>query len=307
MADDARAGLSLAAILATLLALGPIVANAADKKTVIKPSQPLLRGPQTEAPPPPAAEPAAVAKAECEALFKGLTLEFKYLPPISKGQCGTLLPVEVAAIGATPRTAVQPPAVLNCKMAATLVRWLDGSVQRQARAVLKSPIVSIINAAAYDCRNRYGDPKQKLSEHAKANAIDISAFVTQSGKVVTVSDTWGPSLRDLIAAAKLLRVKPAVIAESNGFTTTVTVAGAVLDSAKIHKGSSANRQARAEEAATLGIVQPKPNTPGAIFAHAVHDSACLVFGTVLGPEANAAHNEHFHLDLAPRPGAAFCE
>ena len=34
------------------------------------------------------------------------------------------------------------------------------------------------------------------------------------------------------------------------------------------------------------------------FLHAVRDSACGAFGTVLGPDYNAAHTDHFHLDQA---------
>lgn len=34
------------------------------------------------------------------------------------------------------------------------------------------------------------------------------------------------------------------------------------------------------------------------FLHAVHDGSCKVFTTVLGPDANAYHRDHFHLDLA---------
>jgi hypothetical protein len=36
------------------------------------------------------------------------------------------------------------------------------------------------------------------------------------------------------------------------------------------------------------------------FLRAVHRSACKTFNTVLGPEANNAHLNHFHLDLAER-------
>mgnify|MGYP004531369499 CR=1 FL=1 len=38
---------------------------------------------------------------------------------------------------------------------------------------------------------------------------------------------------------------------------------------------------------------PAPNGP---FLRAVRDSACRVFGAVLGPDYNAAHRDHFHLD-----------
>ena len=43
------------------------------------------------------------------------------------------------------------------------------------------------------------------------------------------------------------------------------------------------------------------------FLRAAHDSACRIFGTVLGPEANAAHRNHFHLDMAARTIKSICE
>ena len=38
---------------------------------------------------------------------------------------------------------------------------------------------------------------------------------------------------------------------------------------------------------------------GRDFLRAVHQSACARFGVVLGPDANAQHRNHLHLDLAP--------
>jgi hypothetical protein len=43
------------------------------------------------------------------------------------------------------------------------------------------------------------------------------------------------------------------------------------------------------------------------FLRRLHKGACGIFGTVLGPEANAAHRDHFHLDLATRKHNALCE
>jgi len=45
----------------------------------------------------------------------------------------------------------------------------------------------------------------------------------------------------------------------------------------------------------------------ATFLRRLHKGACSAFGTVLGPEANEAHRNHFHFDLAPRKRSAFCE
>ena len=44
------------------------------------------------------------------------------------------------------------------------------------------------------------------------------------------------------------------------------------------------------------------------FLRMVHDGACNSFSTVLGPEANSYHRDHFHLDLMPRHvGKWVCE
>ena len=47
---------------------------------------------------------------------------------------------------------------------------------------------------------------------------------------------------------------------------------------------------------------PARQSPGGKtdFLRAAHHSACKLFNTVLGPEANNAHLNHFHLDMAER-------
>ena len=44
----------------------------------------------------------------------------------------------------------------------------------------------------------------------------------------------------------------------------------------------------------------------AVFLRELHGKSCNLFGTVLGPEANNAHRNHMHLDLAERRNGAFC-
>ncbi|MDX2258339.1 MAG: extensin family protein [Hyphomicrobiaceae bacterium] len=43
------------------------------------------------------------------------------------------------------------------------------------------------------------------------------------------------------------------------------------------------------------------------FLKRLHKEACGPFGTVLGPEANEAHRNHFHFDLAARKRSAYCQ
>jgi len=51
----------------------------------------------------------------------------------------------------------------------------------------------------------------------------------------------------------------------------------------------------------------KRSGPEAAFLHAARDAACGTFGTVLSPDYNPAHADHFHLDQADsRRGWGFC-
>jgi hypothetical protein len=56
--------------------------------------------------------------------------------------------------------------------------------------------------------------------------------------------------------------------------------------------------------ATVEMPEFKPESA---FLHEIHTGACTLFGTVLGPEANEAHKDHFHYDLAERKHANYCE
>ena len=42
------------------------------------------------------------------------------------------------------------------------------------------------------------------------------------------------------------------------------------------------------------------------FVKYLHDDACQTFGTVLGPDANEAHKNHFHFDMKQRR-ASLCQ
>lgn len=58
--------------------------------------------------------------------------------------------------------------------------------------------------------------------------------------------------------------------------------------------------------ASLAAAAENPGPRGQ-FLREVHEAACGTFGTVLGPEANEAHRDHFHLDMAKRRYKSFCE
>ncbi|MEM7718973.1 MAG: extensin family protein [Pseudomonadota bacterium] len=117
---------------------------------------------------------------------------------------------------------------------------LDGWLRNQAILIIGNRgggLVGIQVAAHYACRSRNSRSGARLSEHAKGNAIDISAFILADGSRIEVTDWRGSN-------------------------------GSVLKR--------------------------------------LHASACGPFGTVLGPESDRFHQNHFHFDVADYRSGSFC-
>ncbi|HEY0027526.1 MAG TPA: extensin family protein, partial [Allosphingosinicella sp.] len=69
-------------------------------------------------------------------------------------------------------------------------RWTREAVQPAARAWLGGEVVRIETMGSYACRPVNGQSGNRLSEHGRANAVDVSAFVIPGGRRVTVLDGW---------------------------------------------------------------------------------------------------------------------
>jgi hypothetical protein len=138
---------------------------------------------------------------QCIQALAPITANVAPLDPIRDGDCGTPAPVVLKGIGAIDKVSFDPPLVLDCAMVAGLDRWLQDSVQPAAREAFSLPVSKIIGSS-YACRNVYNLPEGHLSQHAFANAIDVPIFVLAGGRKVDLTHGWGPTQRDLIAAAK---------------------------------------------------------------------------------------------------------
>jgi hypothetical protein len=103
--------------------------------------------------------------------------------PIRSGACGIAAPVEVASLGGG---AIQltTKAMVNCDVASTLAAFMRDAVDPIARQKLGSGVTDVRIAATYACRPRNGVKGAKLSEHAKGNAVDISAFKVKGEWIV---------------------------------------------------------------------------------------------------------------------------
>ena len=302
------------------------------------------------------------ARAQCNALLATVSAVTTPVEPLRQGECGAPAPVEVISIGSNPQVTLSTPVVMTCAMVVGLHKWLKSDVQPAAREILGSPVVRLEVMSSYSCRNAYGRKKTRLSEHGRANAVDIGAFMTQQGESVDVLTYWGPTERELRAqiaasaaaakaqAAKAEEIKKQAermqatldaqkaadaaksVAEKAGEKSAVPPAprvvqgyqremsapglrGSVVDPGS---GSSAGSSAVLGLAPShLGGPKPKKVATGSIdralserkqsFLRRVHAAGCKTFGTILGPEANAAHRNHFHLDMAERKTGNYCE
>jgi extensin-like protein len=179
----------------------------------------------------------------------------------------------------------------------------------------------------------------KLSEHAKANAIDIAAFVTADGRTIEVARFWGPTARDQREAERLAAEqaerarkepakkdsakpepakadagpnrKPSAIATGATAQEPDRKRASPVQTSELQKLGPGARDAKSEPKAASAPVAAereaaRQSAEGA-FLRRLHKGACGTFGTVLGPEANEAHRDHFHFDLAARRRNTYCE
>ncbi|HEY7083934.1 MAG TPA: extensin family protein [Hyphomicrobiaceae bacterium] len=294
------------------------------------------------------------ALAHCAVLLKGLDVVTVTGPPLREGtECGTPAPMRLISVGHGQITLVPPP-TLTCDMVAVLARWLERDVQPLARTHLGAPIARVETMSSYSCRNAYGRAHGRVSEHGKADAVDIGAFATARGHTALILADWGPTARQIAAevaaagkahaAADEPKAPPAPGRQPSRITP---VAGGLALGGQ-REGRKEAQSASGQQAATAAGIMPLDFKPGVAiaipgitldqgqgreissgfglmspnrlggpkpqpaaadaaapegktdFLRAVHRSACKVFNTVLGPEANNAHLNHFHLDMAER-------
>ena len=115
---------------------------------------------------------------------------FKPLPLlVGAGECGAVDAVllDSVILADKAKVAVSPPATLRCTMAEAIAIWLREDV---APAALKlgAPLRGLDNFDSYECRTRNRVPGATLSEHGRANALDVRAFKLANGKAIGLTD-----------------------------------------------------------------------------------------------------------------------
>jgi hypothetical protein len=86
--------------------------------------------------------------------------------------------------------------VAACPVAAALFLWERDVLHAAAMRHLRVPVSAIEHAGSYSCRRLYGRAEGPFSEHATADAVDITGFRLADGRRISVLRDWkedGPS------------------------------------------------------------------------------------------------------------------
>lgn len=125
------------------------------------------------------------ARATCERILRGLDIIWRPDQPIGEpGGCGTPAPIAIAEVA---QIRIDPPATVTCGFAQALHGWFAKSVQPAAKKQMGASVAGVRNASSYACRRRNNARSGKLSEHARANALDIAAFDFSKKAQITVA------------------------------------------------------------------------------------------------------------------------
>jgi hypothetical protein len=118
---------------------------------------------------------------------------FTPLPEIDgPGECGATEVVRLAAVVLPDRrvVALDPPVTLRCGMAEAVSEFVRSGLAPIV-AGLGAPLAAVVAYNSYECRTRNRERGAKVSEHGRANALDISALKLADGRLVALA---GPTV-----------------------------------------------------------------------------------------------------------------
>ena len=96
--------------------------------------------------------------------------------------------------------------IASCPLALSSALFVHQQARPLTQTLMGSELARIEHVGSFACRNIYHRPDARRSEHASADALDISAFQLANGQSVTVLRGWReektyPWLRALLSAS----------------------------------------------------------------------------------------------------------
>jgi len=137
----------------------------------------------------PAAAAAPATPSACQLRLAKIAV-FQPLPIlVGPGECGAVDAVHLDAVilSDQSKVALTPAGILRCPMAEELAHWVRDDVAPTATK-LGSPLRVLDNFDSYECRGRNRVRGATLSEHGRADAIDVRLFRLADGRSFTLTD-----------------------------------------------------------------------------------------------------------------------
>jgi len=170
-----------------------------------KPTEPATAGP----------EPSACRLALTEAIAIAPSI-----PDIhGAGGCGgvDLVRLEAVVLPDKRQVSVKPAAILRCAMASAIAGWIRTDIAPLAASV-GSAISSLDNFDSFECRSRNRVAGAELSEHGRANALDVRAFMLANGQSISLTDRAVPrELRESVLHSACARFSTVLGPGSDGY------------------------------------------------------------------------------------------
>ena len=149
-------------------------------------------------------EQAAPAPPVPSACRQALTDEIAIAPSIpdihGPGACGgeDLVRLEAVVLPDKRRVSLKPAAILRCTMASAIADWIRTDMTALASS-LGTAISELDNFDSFECRGRNRVAGAQLSEHARADALDVRSLKFANGQSIALTDrTVSRELRETV-------------------------------------------------------------------------------------------------------------
>jgi hypothetical protein len=137
---------------------------------------------------------------------------------VGPGDCGADDAVEMSAITLADQSkvAVTPPAIMRCPMAQQIADWVRNDIAPTLKGL--PPLRGLDNLASYDCRGRNNLHAAKVSEHGRADALDVHDFKLADGRELGLTDVNIPKdWREAVRASACARFATVLGPGSDGY------------------------------------------------------------------------------------------
>ena len=166
------------------------------------------------------AEPVPAPPSACRLALTDAIAIAPSIPDIhGVGGCGgeDLVRLEAVVLPDKRRVALKPAAILRCTMASAIADWIRTDMAPLATS-LGSIVSDLDNFDSFECRGRNRVVGAALSEHGKANALDVRALKMANGQSISLTDRNVPrGVRETVLHSVCARFSTVLGPGSDGY------------------------------------------------------------------------------------------